>query len=185
MFKWNVTDTGSGIDTSSISIKIDGNTAVTSGIETSPISNGYACTYTPSEALGEGSHTVYFNVSDHDGNTATQASVTFTVDTIPPTLVITSPAEGLVTNQSSILVSGNTNDATSSPVTIKVQVNGGIAQSAEVAPDGAFSINVTLAEGNNTVRIVPTDSAGKSTTVGAVGCTRYERSGNCGYYTDS
>lgn len=135
VFKWNVTDTGSGIDTSSISIKIDGNTAVTSGIETSSISNGYACTYTPSEALGEGSHTVYFNVSDHDGNTATQASVTFTVDTIPPTLVITSPAEGLVTNQSSILVSGNTNDATSSPVTIKVQVNGGIAQSAEVAPD--------------------------------------------------
>ena len=42
VFKWNVTDTGSGIDTSSISIKIDGNTAVTSGIETSSISNGYA-----------------------------------------------------------------------------------------------------------------------------------------------
>jgi hypothetical protein len=165
VFKWNVTDTGSGIDTSSISIKIDGNTAVTSGIETSSISNGYACTYTPSEALGEGSHTVYFNVSDHDGNTATQASVTFTVDTIPPTLVITSPADGLVTNQSSILVSGNTNDATSSPVTVKVQVNGGIAQSAEVAPDGAFLINVTLAEGSNTIRVVATDSAGKSTTV--------------------
>lgn len=87
------------------------------------------------------------------------------MDTIPPTLVITSPADGLVTNQSSILVSGNTNDATSSPVTVKVQVNGGIAQSAEVAPDGAFSINVTLAEGSNTIRVVATDSAGKSTTV--------------------
>ena len=87
------------------------------------------------------------------------------MDTIPPTLVITSPADGLVTNQSSILVSGNTNDATSSPVTVKVQVNGGIAQSAEVAPDGAFLINVTLAEGSNTIRVVATDSAGKSTTV--------------------
>lgn len=44
-------------------------------------------------------------------------------------------------------------------------MNGGIAQSAEVAPDGAFSINVTLAEGSNTIRVVATDSAGKSTTV--------------------
>ena len=164
-FQWNVTDSGSGIDTSTISIKIDGNTAITSGITTTAITNGYSCSYTPASALSEGTHTIYFNVSDNDGNAATQFSVTFTVDTVPPTLNITSPAEGLITNSASVVVSGTTNDATSSPVTVKVTVNNGTAQTAEVASDGSFSINVTLAEGSNTIKIVATDSAGKSTTI--------------------
>ncbi len=163
--KWNVTDTGSGIDESTISIKIDGGTAITSGITKTAITNGFSCTYTPGTALAEGAHTLYFNVSDNDGNAATQASVTFTVDTVPPTLNITSPTDGLITNKSALTVSGTTNDATSSPVSVKVTVNGGTAQTAEVASDGKFSINVTLAEGANTIKIVATDSAGKSTTI--------------------
>lgn len=164
-FQWTVTDAGSGIDTSSISIKIDGDTAITSGITTTPVTNGYSCSYTPSSALSEGAHTIYFNVSDNDGNAAAQSAVSFTIDTVPPTLNITSPADGLVTNSASIVVSGTTNDATSSPVTVKVSVNSGTAQTAQVSADGSFSINVTLAEGENTVRVVATDSAGKSTTI--------------------
>lgn len=164
-FTWTVTDAGSGIDTSTISIKIDGNTAITSGITTSPVANGYSCSYTPSEALPEAIHTVYFNVSDNDGNAASQSSVTFTVDTVPPTLNITSPAEGYVTNQATVTVSGTTNDATSSPVTVKVSVNDGAAQDAQVGENGAFSIAVGLSEGANVIKIVATDSAGKSTTI--------------------
>lgn len=164
-FKWTVTDAGSGIDQSSISIKIDGNTAITSGITKTAVTNGYECSYTPASPLGEGAHTVYFNVSDNDGNAATQASTAFTIDTVPPTLNLTSPADGLITNKSAIVVSGTTNDATSSPVTVKVIVNGGTAQNAEVAANGSFSINVTLTEGSNTIKVVATDSAGKSTTI--------------------
>lgn len=164
-FKWTVTDAGSGIDQSSVSIKIDGNTAITSGITKTPVTNGYECSYTPASPLGEGAHTVYFNVSDNDGNAATQASTAFTIDTVPPTLNLTSPADGLITNKSAIVVSGTTNDATSSPVTVKVIVNGGTAQNAEVAANGSFSINVTLTEGSNTIKVVATDSAGKSTTI--------------------
>lgn len=164
-FKWQVTDSGSGIDSDSISIKIDGGTAITSGITKTAITNGYECTYTPSSALAEGAHTVYFNVNDNDGNAASQVSTTFNIDTVPPTLNITSPAEGLITGSSSLVVSGTTNDSTSSPVTVKVTVNSGTAQTAEVGSDGSFSINVTLAEGTNTIKIVATDSAGKSTTI--------------------
>lgn len=164
-FTWTVTDAGSGIDTTTISIKIDSGTAVTSGINTEAVSNGYKCTYTPGTALGEGAHTVYFNVSDNDGNAAAQVSTTFTVDTVPPTLNVTAPTEGLVTNKAQLTVTGTTNDATSSPVTVKVQVNGGTAQNATVAENGSFSLSVTLNEGSNTVKIIATDSAGKSTTV--------------------
>lgn len=164
-FKWTVTDNGSGIDKDTISIKIDGGTAITSGITAAATTNGYTCEYTPASALDEGAHTVYFNVSDNDGNAATQASTTFTIDTVPPTLNITSPAEGLITNKAALKISGTTNDSTSSPVKVTVQVGSGTVQSAEVASDGSWSIDVTLAEGENTIKIVATDSAGKSTTI--------------------
>lgn len=164
-FKWKVTDSGSGIDPATISIKIDGNTAITSGITKTAITNGYECSYTPASALAEGAHTVYFNVSDNDGNSATQASTSFTVDTVPPTLNLTSPADGLITNKTTITVAGTTNDSTSSPVTVKVIVNNGTAQNAEVGSNGAFSINVNLTEGANTIKVIATDSAGKSTTI--------------------
>ncbi len=164
-FRWTVTDAGSGVDPDTISIKIDGNTAITSGITKTPVTNGYECSYTPTSALAEGAHTVYFNVSDNDGNAATQVSTAFTIDTVPPTLNITSPAEGLITNKSALVVSGTTNDATSSPVTVKVTVNNGTAQNAEVSSDGSFSLNVTLTEGANVIKVVATDSAGKSTSI--------------------
>jgi len=158
-FKWNVEDSGSGIDTDSIKITING-TAITSGITKTAITGGYSCEYTPSAALPEGSNTVKFDVDDNDGNSATQASVTFKIDTVPPVLNVTSPVDGLITNNPSLNVVGTTNDATSSPVSVKI--NG---QSVTVGSDGSFSKNITLTEGSNTVTVVATDSAGKSTTV--------------------
>ena len=82
------------------------------------------------------------------------------VDTVPPTLNVTSPAEGLVTNNATVTVKGTTNDATSSPVTVKV--NG---TAVTVDASGNFSTTVTLTEGSNTITVVATDSAGKATTV--------------------
>ena len=98
--------------------------------------------------------------SDYDGNAAVQKSVTFTVDTIPPTLSISAPAEGFITNKSTVTVKGTTDDATSKPVT--VTVNGA---PIPVTPSGTFSNDVTLKEGSNTITIVAKDKAGKTTTV--------------------
>jgi hypothetical protein len=158
--KWTVTDSGSGIDTSTISIKIDSGSAVTSGITTTATTNGYTCQYTPTSALSEGSHTITFNVSDNDGNAATAKSVTFTVDTVPPTLNVSAPSDGYVTNNATLTVSGTTNDATSSPCT--VTVNG---TSVTVGSDGAFTTTVKLSEGSNTITVIAKDAAGKTTTV--------------------
>lgn len=158
-FQWTVTDDDSGVDSSTISITVNG-TKVTSGINKTAVTNGYSCAYTPYSALGDGSHTVKFDAKDNDGNAATQKSITITVDTTAPEMDITSPAEGSITNVAVCVVSGRTNDATSSPASLKV--NG---KTVAISSDGSFSTEITLSEGTNTITIVATDDAGKSTTV--------------------
>jgi hypothetical protein len=162
---WTVTDADSGVDADTIGITIDSGSKITSGITKTATTNGYTCSYTPSSALADGSHTIKIDASDNDGNAATQKSVTFTVDTVPPTLSITSPTNGLVTNQSSVTVKGTTNDATSSPVTVTIKLNSGTAESVTVGTDGSFSKALTLTSGSNTITVVAKDSAGKTTTV--------------------
>lgn len=162
--KWTVTDAGSGIDTTTISVKVDSGTAITSGITTTATTNGYTCQYTPSSALSEGSHTIKFNVSDNDGNAATEASVTFKVDTVPPSLSWTSPADGEYVNSTTISIVGTTNDATSSPVTLTAKVGSGSAVTIPVS-NGAFNSTVTGSEGANTITLTATDAAGKTTTI--------------------
>ena len=107
--KWKVTDADSGVNPATIGITIDSGSKVT---------GGYECTYTPTTALADGSHTIKIDASDFDGNAATQKTVTFKIDTVPPTLSITAPADKLVTNKTAVTVTGTTNDATSSPVTV-------------------------------------------------------------------
>lgn len=158
-------DGGSGIDLNTLTVKQDGTTVAAGTLKTTSITNGYSVTYTPASALSDGSHTVTVNVSDHDGNAATQKSTTYKVDTVPPTLNITSPTDGLITATSSLNVSGKTNDATSSPVTVKIKLNGKDQGSITVGLDGSFSKSITLADGGNTIEITATDAAGKSSSV--------------------
>ncbi|OUO29730.1 Ig-like domain-containing protein [Eubacterium sp. An3] len=158
--QFSITDDDSGVDPDTITVKIDNGSAVSTGITKTPSGKGYTCSYTPESALGDGSHTIYINASDHDGNAATQKSVQFTVDTVAPTLNLTSPVDNLKTNEDTVTVSGTTNDATSSPVT--VTING---DPVTVQSNGSFSKAVTLTEGENTITVIATDSAGKSTTI--------------------
>lgn len=158
-FSINVTDSGSGVSNSTISANLDG-TAL--GVTKKTITNGYQCTY--SGTVNDGAHKLVVTASDNDGNTASK-TVNFTVDTVPPTLNITSPAANLITNKQACAVSGITDDATSKPVTVKVSLNGTDQGSVTVASDGTFSSSVNLIEGTNTIVIIATDKAGKVTTV--------------------
>lgn len=158
---WNITDDDSGVDVDAIGITIDSGAKITgSSIQKQAIENGYKCTYTPTAALGDGSHTIKLDGADNDGNVATQKVITIKVDTTPPLLNITSPQEGDVTNNAQCVVSGTTNDATSSPVTVTINNDPVTVQS-----NGTFSETITLSEGQNTIQITATDAAGKSTTV--------------------
>ena len=157
---WTVTDDDSGIDEATIAIKIDSGTYVTSGITTTAITKGFNCSYKVPTSLSNGTHSFSLKVSDHDGNAATEVVTSFTVDTVPPALTITSPADGLITNKESLTVSGTTNDVTSTPVT--VTVNGA---PVTVQSNGSFTTTVTLKSGSNTITVVATDAAGLKTTI--------------------
>lgn len=156
--RFTITDTGSGVDPSKITLKVDG-TAVTSFTKTA-VTNGYSCAYTPTTALADGQHTIEIGGTDNDGNSATAKSITFKVDTIPPVLTVNNPTNELITNNASLTVSGTTDDATSKPVTVKVNNT-----AVTVNSDGSFSTTITLANGSNTITIVATDKAGKTSTV--------------------
>lgn len=156
---------GSGVDISTLVVKQDGTAVASANITSTAIANGYSVTYTPSAALSDGSHTVTINCKDHDGNAATEKSTTYTVDTVPPTLNVTSPADGLITATSSVTVAGTTNDATSSPVVITISLNGTDQGTVTVGTGGTFSKVVTLKEGSNTIIVKAKDAAGKESSV--------------------
>jgi predicted secreted protein len=164
---FNITDEtgGSGVDISTLVVKQDGTAVAAANITHTAITNGYSVTYTPSAALSDGSHTVTINCKDHDGNAATEKSTTYTVDTVPPTLNVTSPADGLITAASSVTVAGTTNDATSSPVVITISLNGTDQGTVPVGTGGTFSKVVTLKEGSNTIIVKAKDAAGKESSV--------------------
>lgn len=160
---------GSGIDLNTLVVKQDGTTVASSTLTKTSITNGYSVTYTPASALSDGSHTITVNVSDNDGNAASQKSTTYTVDTVPPTLNITAPTDEFITATASINIVGTTNDATSSPVSITIKLNGTDQGSVTVGSNGTFSKSVTLAEGNNTIVVTATDAAGKTSSVTRTG----------------
>ncbi len=160
-------DTGSGIKIDSLQLKIDGGVAIghnASGMTCTSVPGGYDCTYIPPTALSEGSHTVTIQISDNDGNTSDLLSSAFNVDTVPPALNISNPTNGLITNNKNLTVSGTTNDATSSPVVVTIKLNGQDQGAVNVSA-GSFSKAITLAEGENTIEVKATDSAGLTSTV--------------------
>ncbi|MEG2119938.1 MAG: Ig-like domain-containing protein, partial [Pseudoflavonifractor sp.] len=133
------------------------------GMVATPVSGGYDVTYTPQTALTDGAHTVTVSVSDNDGNPSVATAVTYKVDTVPPTLNIASPADGLITSTAAQTIVGTTNDATSSPVVVTVSLNGTDQGAVSVSADGSFAKGITLAVGNNTIVVTSTDKAGKET----------------------
>jgi len=64
-----------------------------------------------------------------------------------------------------VTLSGTTNDATSSPVTVTVKLNSGSAANVTVESNGSFTKELTLVEGTNTIVITARDSAGKETVI--------------------
>lgn len=163
--KFTITDAGSGVNPAKCFIKIDSGEATALPAASVSVSGSVAtCTYAPSTALSEGAHTVSVYGIDYDGNQSDAATTTFTVDTVPPTLNITAPADNLHTNVATVTVTGTTNDVTSSPVITKITC-GDKTYAPSVGGGGAFSQAVDLTEGTNTITVTATDSAGKTSTV--------------------
>ena len=158
----------SGVDLSTLAVAIGGMTIDVDECEVTPITGGYRVEFTPSasQALPDGAYTLSASVSDYDGNASDEVAVSFTIDTTPPELSVSSPVEGLKTYSRTIAVSGVTSDVTTAPVTVKIYLNGTEVATPTIAQDGSFSEEITFAvKGDQVIEVVATDNAGKTSTV--------------------
>lgn len=162
---WKVTDDDSGVNADTIGVSIDGAEIITDGIAKSVITKGYQCSYAVADVLADGSHTFMFYSDDNDGNSAVQRTLNIVIDTTPPELSVSSPRNNLVTNQSTIVLSGETNDTNSNPVVVTYTLNGGSEVDVSVASDGTFCANIDIENGANTLVVKSTDAVGKSSSI--------------------
>ena len=156
------TDATSGVNTSSLVVKVNG-TAVSGGTTGGTILSGY---YNYSIALPDGSHNVTVDVSDYAGNAATQVTRDFKVDTVAPTFTAYTPTDNSNIADKTPWVNAKFADAgtgvNASATTIKV--NGTV-----VTADESTSANVTyecptaLDDGTIPVNVSITDYTGNTT----------------------
>jgi len=100
--------------------------------------------------LEEGPNLLLAVATDAGGNTAS-AERSVVLDTTLPELAVLAPRDGLLTNRSRLEVTG-----TAEP-SARLKVNGG---AVDCGPDGAFSVEVELFEGENHIIIECRDAAG-------------------------
>ena len=139
-------------------IEIEGSTApdailhVNNEPATIPItSNGV---FRITRQLSEGSNVLVITASDAAGNN-TEAKSEIVVRTEPPLINLSSPSADVWLNTTIVTVSGSV------PADARVSVNG---RDAQVGPDGFFTIDAVLQEGDNILRIVATDPVGNTAT---------------------
>ena len=104
--------------------------------------------------LADGSHQVTMTAADLNGNRNT-TSWSFTLDSTPPSLVITSPTFAL-TASANVTVAGTTDPAAT------LDVNG---IPVPVDANGSFSTSLSLAEGLNLIVVNASDAAGNAASV--------------------
>jgi hypothetical protein len=141
---WTASDgTGSGIDT--IEVKLD------AGAWTTVTGSSHEFT-----ALAEGTHMVSVRVTDNAGNAAT-ATVTFMVDTVDPSLSITSPEDAWETEDKSVTVTWTCTDVGCGIDRIEVCIDGGAFTPVGTVSERIFS---DLEAGEHTVDVRAYDKAG-------------------------
>lgn len=152
-------DAESGVDPASVHLLVDG-TDVTAGAQVTAA----ALSFTPRTPLAEGGHTAALTLKDRAGNQA-QAAISFTVDTVPPTLAIVYPNTPRVTSAAAaeFLIELAYSDVTSgvNPASVTLSVDGADV-SADCAPTATAATCYVppLAAGSHTLAAAARDLAG-------------------------
>jgi RHS repeat-associated protein len=103
----------------------------------------------------EQKHTIAASATDAAGHT-TSGTVSFTIDKSGPSLTVTSPKPGDVLTDTTVVISGTSDDA------VSLQINGVPAAKLDTAAHTFTSQPIALAEGNNTINLSAVDAAGNS-----------------------
>ncbi|MBT0664625.1 chitobiase/beta-hexosaminidase C-terminal domain-containing protein [Geobacter pelophilus] len=111
---------------------------------------------------GDGLKTVYVKYVDTPtpNNVYGPFTAQITLDTVPPVLAVTTPAANSIGNTAIITVSGTVTDAGGGTSTLTINGVG-----SNVGAGGAFSSQVALTSGANTITVVATDPIGNTTTI--------------------
>lgn len=156
-----MSDHTSGINLDSVVAKLN-ETSIASRLEWTEEDGVYTATYL-AKNLNDGTNTIEFSVLDNDGNSSVENSVSFIVSTRAPALNILTPVEGVITNGDSVTVSGIVSTFNSAVSIAVLKVNDvPVTVNKET---GEFSYLYPLKEGENSIKIVVTDSVGNSTQV--------------------
>jgi len=129
------------------------------GVETSVVDGMFVVTV----PLNEGPNTLTAVADNSNGTTSTD-SILVVLDTTPPQLAVYAPADGGVTTDASITVTGLVNDivvGTVNPGQATVHVND---RPAQVLNRTFTASGIPLLLGMNTIRVVGVDVAGNSVT---------------------
>jgi hypothetical protein len=157
----SITSPTDGMITSAASVQVAGTvndvSPVTVTINGSAAMVDLSGNITGTATLTEGLNTITVIATDAAGNKTT-VTRRVTKDSIPPALIVTTPLDNTITNQTSIAVSGTITDASATTLT----VNGSTVQ---VETNGAFNTQFLLVEGVNTITVAAIDAAGNQTTV--------------------
>ena len=155
---WNVTDLESGINSETISFKLNGVLIGSDSISKTEIEHGYKCKYISTE-LVNGTQTCVFNVSDNDGNRADELTTNFIVDTTGPSLTVEEPSSDITTNKNKIVITGKVDDI-SKPITLTINDSPVV-----IGTGGEFAHEYELIEGTNIVTVIARDSLNNETRI--------------------
>ena len=141
--------------TNNPSVTVAGTTepGATLTVDGTPVTVGPTGSFSTTVTLPEGAHTFDIVAVDGAGNIA-KTSVTVTVDTTAPSVAITTPTTGLLTNNPVVSVYGSAEPGA------RVVVNGMAVDN----PAGNWFTRLALAEGLNAIRADARDAAGNTAT---------------------
>jgi hypothetical protein len=163
-------------DSNTVTAKIYQGTGIGGSVlQTINVTRSGATWTTTAAALADGTYTAQAAQTDTAGNTGTSSANSFTVDTVPPLVTLTSPANGTLTNVNTPALSGAAGNAPgdSNTVTAKIYqgtgTGGSVLQTINVTRSGATwtTTAAALADGTYTAQAAQTDTAGNTGTSSA------------------
>ncbi|MGK2859052.1 MAG: Ig-like domain-containing protein, partial [Thermoanaerobaculia bacterium] len=122
---------------------------------TQSATDGTTSIWTGTAISAEGPHTIAVTVTDSVGRVTPLDPVSFTIDTTPPAIDVTSHTEGQVVTAPSVVLAGASDDA------VSVTVNG-TAATVTTASKTWTTGELSLLEGETTFIVVGTDRAGNN-----------------------
>jgi RHS repeat-associated protein len=118
----------------------------------------------PLDHSADGDHTIHFQDIDQAGNISQLADLTFTLDTVPPTVAISSPNQN-ITADSNITIAGSVADDRSGVSSLSEAVDDGPFVNVPFDGAGDFSITTAFpldgtADGKHVIHFQASDRAG-------------------------